>query len=194
MRFVEDTLTSFYQGFQKLRQFDVDVVKSPKGESCKIRYSPPMGRRGTCHRHGPHAIDCKGKATDVSKTEINRKTGKRICLSSTPPISGAIHAVVRSASNFAARASAPADPKTETSYDSDEFPKFAADSGEVRLSPTCAGPVKTAWKQSSFHRVQKVGALLSTELTDDGVRYAQEAIAAGGEVAELWAGEFAHYL
>ncbi len=88
---------------------------------------------------------------------------------------------------------APADPKTETSYDSDEFPKFAADSGESDCPQHC-GAGEDCLEAIELPSGRKVGALLSTELTGDGVRYTQEAIAAGGEVAELWAGEFAHYL
>ena len=110
-----------------------------------------------------------------------------------PPISGAIPAVVRSASNFAARVVLRLPPKTETSYDSDEFPKFAADSGESDCPQHC-GAGEDCLEAIELPSGRKVGALLSTDLTDDGVRYTQEAIAVGGEVAELWAEEFSHYL
>ena len=88
---------------------------------------------------------------------------------------------------------APADPHDETSYDSDEFPKFAADSGEAD-SPQHCGSGEDCLEAIELPSGRKIGALLSTELTGDGVRYTQEAIAAGGEVAELWAEEFSHYL
>ncbi len=88
---------------------------------------------------------------------------------------------------------APAYPQDETSYDSDEFPKYAADSGEADCPQHC-GAGEDCLEAIELPSGRKIGALLSTDLTGDGVRYTQEAIAAGGEVAELWAEEFAHYL
>ena len=88
---------------------------------------------------------------------------------------------------------APADPHDETSYDSDEFPKYASDSGESDCPQHC-GAGDNCLEAIELPSGRKIGALLSTDLTGDGVRYTQEAIAKGGEVAELWAEEFAAYL
>lgn len=85
---------------------------------------------------------------------------------------------------------APADPHDENSYDSDEFPKFVGDAGEADCPQHC-GAGEECLEAIELPSGRKVGALLSTELTGDGVRYTQEAIAAGGEVAELWAEAFA---
>ena len=85
---------------------------------------------------------------------------------------------------------APADPHDETSYDSDEYPKFAGDAGEADCPQHC-GAGDECLEAIELPSGRKIGALLSTDLTGDGVRYTQEAIAAGGEVAELWAEEFA---
>jgi hypothetical protein len=86
-----------------------------------------------------------------------------------------------------------ADSHDETSYDSDEFPKFAADSGEADCPQHC-GAGEDCLESIELPSGRKIGALLSTEMTGEGARYTQEAIAAGGEVAELWAEEFAAYL
>ena len=88
---------------------------------------------------------------------------------------------------------APNDPTDETSFDSDEFPKFAADPGEADCPQHC-GAGEDCLEAIELPSGRKIGALLSTELTGDGVRYTEEAIAAGGEVADLWAEEFAAYL
>src|SRR5208283_3285117 len=88
---------------------------------------------------------------------------------------------------------APTDPQDETSYDSDEYPKFAGDAGEADCPQHC-GAGEDCLEAIELPSGRKIGALLSTDLTSDGVRYTQEAIAAGGEVADLWAEEFAAYL
>jgi len=81
----------------------------------------------------------------------------------------------------------PADLDDEWSYDSDEFPKgpYPDGGGEADLPQHC---------ESGEHCINaielsdgsKIGAWLENELTTDGVAYVQEAIAEGGEVAEMW--------
>ncbi len=88
---------------------------------------------------------------------------------------------------------APDDPSDECSYDSNEFTKFAADSGEADCPQHCGGG-EECLEAIELSSGRKIGALLSTELTGEGVRYVEEAIAEGGEVANLWAEEFAAYL
>ena len=85
---------------------------------------------------------------------------------------------------------APADPRDEYSYDSDEFPKYASDSGEADCPQHC-GAGEDCLEAVELPTGRKVGALLSTDLTEEGVRYVEETIAQGGEVAELWAEAFA---
>jgi hypothetical protein len=88
---------------------------------------------------------------------------------------------------------APADPHDEYSYDSDEYPKFVADAAEADCPQHC-GAAEECIEAIELPSGRKVGALLSTELTRDGVLYVEEAIAEGGEVAELWAEQFAALL
>lgn len=90
-------------------------------------------------------------------------------------------------------AHAPADPHDEYSYDSDEFPKYVADPGEADCPQHC-GAGDDCLEAVELPSGRKIGALLSPDLTGEGVRYVHEAIAEGGEVAALWAEEFAAYL
>ena len=88
---------------------------------------------------------------------------------------------------------APDNPQDECSYDSDEYPKFVCNPGEADCPQHC-GAGEDCLEAIELPSGRKIGALLSTELTGEGVRYVEEAIAEGGEVAELWAEEFAHNL
>jgi len=88
---------------------------------------------------------------------------------------------------------APADPGDEYSYESNDFPKHASGSSEADCPQHC-GAGEECLEAIALPSGRKIGALLSTELTGDGVRYVEVAIAEGGEVAELWAEEFANYL
>ena len=88
---------------------------------------------------------------------------------------------------------APADPGDEYTYDSDDFPKVAVDSGESDCPQHC-GAGEDCLESIELPSGRKIGALLSTDLTSDGVDYVETAIAKGSEVAELWADEFSHYL
>jgi hypothetical protein len=88
---------------------------------------------------------------------------------------------------------APADSRDEASYDSDEYPKFVGDPGEADCPQHC-GAGEECQEAVQLSSGRKIGALLTTQLTAEGVEYIQAAIAEGGEVAELWAEEFAAYL
>ena len=79
------------------------------------------------------------------------------------------------------------------SYDSNDYPECVGNPGESDCPQHC-GAGEDCLEAIELPSGRKIGALLSTELTGDGVRYTQEAIAAGGEVAKLWAEEFSHYL
>lgn len=75
----------------------------------------------------------------------------------------------------------------ETTYDSDDFPKgpYPDGGGEADLPQYCgAGP--ECFSAIKLSDGRKVGAWLKNELTADGVEYVRDAIAAGGEVAEMW--------
>ena len=88
---------------------------------------------------------------------------------------------------------APADPQDECSYDSDEYPKYAGDSGEADCPQHC-GAAEECLEAIELPSGRKVGASVSTELTGEGIRYVESAVAEGGEVAQLWTEEFAAYL
>lgn len=79
---------------------------------------------------------------------------------------------------------APIDPDDESSYDSDEFPKLAGDDEESD-SPTHCASGTDCLNADRLSDGTKVG-LLFGELTDAGIEYVKEAIAAGGLVAEFW--------
>jgi hypothetical protein len=84
---------------------------------------------------------------------------------------------------------APLDTSDETSYDSDEYPKYASDDEENDSPVHCAaGPdCVDAITLPSGH---KIGCLIGYSLTSHGLDYARHAVAIGGEVADLWATEF----
>lgn len=72
----------------------------------------------------------------------------------------------------------PENPDDETTYDSDEWPKYmsedeAADSPQHCASgDECLNAIELA--DSNSISTFKIGALLSTELTNDGVEYVRE--------------------
>ncbi len=80
----------------------------------------------------------------------------------------------------------------ETTYDSDDYPKFAADDEESD-SPQHCGSGETCLEAEELSDGSKVGCLIGTNLTDDGVEYVREAIKGGGVVAEFWAEQFGDY-
>jgi len=83
---------------------------------------------------------------------------------------------------------APADPDDETSYDSDEYPKGPyPDGGGEADCPQHCGSGENCINAIELSDGHKIGAFLENPLTSDGVKYVQEAIQNGGEVAALWA-------
>lgn len=82
---------------------------------------------------------------------------------------------------------APSDPHKEWSFDSDEFPKGPyPDGGGESDSPNHCGNHEKCCNAIVLSDGTKIGAWLENGLTADGVKYVREAIADGGEVAELW--------
>lgn len=80
----------------------------------------------------------------------------------------------------------------ERSYDSDDFPKHCGNDEESDCPDHCATG-EDCPNAITLPSGGKVGYLFG-ELTADGVNYVKEAIAEGGEVAELWAEHYADYL
>jgi hypothetical protein len=87
----------------------------------------------------------------------------------------------------------PANPDDQTSYDSDFYPKYVDRIGESDSPDHCACQ-NDCLEAEVLPSGAKIGKLLHTELTEEGVRYLKEIIAEGGEVAEFWQEEFADYL
>lgn len=84
---------------------------------------------------------------------------------------------------------APEDPSDEHSYDSDEYPKHAADDEESDSPQHCAAG-ESCLNAVELPSGRKVG-LLFGRLTAEGVEYVQEAaLNNGGEVAALWVQHF----
>ena len=86
----------------------------------------------------------------------------------------------------------PIDEQDEYSYDSDEFPKYMNDDEESDSPQHCASN-EECLEAIVLPSGRKIGALLSAELTSDGVKYVEEYINEGGEVSELWAEHFKSY-
>lgn len=81
---------------------------------------------------------------------------------------------------------APENPDDETSYDSDEFPKYASTDGETD-SPSHCGSGNECLEAIELSDGTKVGALISENLTTDGADYVRQAVKEGGLVAvEVW--------
>lgn len=70
-----------------------------------------------------------------------------------------------------------------------EFPKYMGDNEESDCPQHCAAH-KDCLEVEVLPSGYKIGALLSTSLTSDGVEYVREAVANGGEVAEFWRQQF----
>lgn len=88
-----------------------------------------------------------------------------------------------------AKGDGPIDPDRRDTYDSDDYPKGPF----VERGADC--PVHCGAGERCINAVvlpsgDKIGALLSTDLTAVGVAYVQEAIDDGGEVAKFWQGVF----
>jgi hypothetical protein len=94
-----------------------------------------------------------------------------------------------------AEGKAPADPADEYSYDSDEFPKgpFGNGGGEADCVQHCDSG-EDCLNAIELGDGWKIGAWLENDLTAEGARHVAEAVAEGGEVAELWAQWYADAL
>ncbi len=80
-------------------------------------------------------------------------------------------------------------PGDERTYDSDEYPKYMPDDEESDCPQHCgAGP--DCLEAETLPDGTKIGALLSTNLTSDGIDCVRAAIAEGGTVAAFWADQF----
>lgn len=86
----------------------------------------------------------------------------------------------------------PIDEGDESSYDSDDFPKYMSDNDESDSPCHCASG-DDCHEADILPSGAKIGALLSTSLTSYGVEYVRDSIREGGEVAEYWAEQFADY-
>lgn len=91
----------------------------------------------------------------------------------------------------------PEEPDDERSYDSDDYPKSCGDDEESD-SPQHCGSGETCVNAIELSDGRKIGCFVSDSLTDYGVEYVKEAIAADkkkkNEVVQLWADHFSDYL
>lgn len=77
----------------------------------------------------------------------------------------------------------------ERHYDSSEYPKYADDDEESDCPQHC-GNHADCLEAEVLPSGHKIGCLIGTSLTSDGLDYLKEAIAEGGEVAEFWYQQF----
>jgi hypothetical protein len=87
----------------------------------------------------------------------------------------------------------PDNPSDEYTYDSDDYPKYCSNDEETDCPQHC-GSGEECLNAEVLPSGRKIGCLIGTSLTSAGVEYVKEAIAKGGEVAELWAAQFSDYL
>lgn len=83
----------------------------------------------------------------------------------------------------------PIDESDERSYDSDEFPKYMSEDEESDTPEHCASQADCL-EAETLPSGHKIGKMLSHSLTGEGVKYVEEYIAEGGEVAEFWREQF----
>jgi len=84
----------------------------------------------------------------------------------------------------------PSDPDDESSYDSDEYPKWGRDDEECDCPQHC-GSHEHCENAIELSDGSQVGCLIGNNLTSYGVEYVKQAVAEGGMVArEVWATEF----
>ena len=86
------------------------------------------------------------------------------------------------------RGVAPENPNDEYSYDSDEYPKGPLEAGAADYPQHC-GSGKECLEGIRLPSGRRIGKILGG-LTRDGIRYAQEEIKRGGEVARFWQKHF----
>lgn len=77
----------------------------------------------------------------------------------------------------------------ERDYDSSEYPKYMSDDEESD-APCHCGSGPDCLEAETLSDGTKIGALLSTSLTPDGIEYVIEAVADGGAVADFWRDQF----
>ena len=77
----------------------------------------------------------------------------------------------------------------EDEYDSDEFPKYANDDAETDCPQHC-GSGADCINAIELSDGSKIGCLIGTALTTDGIEYVKQAVKEGGLCAELWRKEF----
>ena len=83
---------------------------------------------------------------------------------------------------------APENPGDEYSYDSDEFPKGPySDGGGAADCPHHCDSGADCLNAIELPGGAKIGAWLENDLTAEGAEYVRQAVADGGDVAELWA-------
>jgi hypothetical protein len=77
----------------------------------------------------------------------------------------------------------------EFNYDSDDFPKYANDDGESDHPQHC-GAGSDCINAIELFGNTRIGDLIGTNLTADGIKYVKNAVRAGGLVAEYWREQF----
>lgn len=77
----------------------------------------------------------------------------------------------------------------ERNWDSGEYPKYMGDDEESD-SPCHCGSHDECLEAEVLSDGSKIGALLSTNLTSDGMEYVKEQVADGGLVADFWREQF----
>lgn len=78
----------------------------------------------------------------------------------------------------------------EREYDSDEFPKWAIDESETD-SPQHCGSGEDCLECEVLPSGDKIGKLIGTSLTSDGIEYVREQIAnSRSEVTDFWEQNF----
>ena len=77
----------------------------------------------------------------------------------------------------------------DTTGDTDDYPQSVNDDGESDCPQHCAAG-EECLNAEVLPSGQKIGCLIGTNLTSDGMEYVRDAVAKGGEVAEFWSREF----
>ena len=77
----------------------------------------------------------------------------------------------------------------ERDYDSEEYPKWVDDDDE-RDSPQHCGSCEECVNGEMMPSGHKIGCLIGTNLTSDGIQYVKDKVAEGGEVADFWRERF----
>lgn len=77
----------------------------------------------------------------------------------------------------------------ERNYDSDEYPK-SADDDDATDCPQHCGSHENCLEAEVLPSGTKIGKLIGTNLTSDGIEYVKEQVAEGGEVADFWREQF----